>query len=63
MGDVCRIRHGERDSVITTVGLVPFAVKGCRAIFEEDRRTSGEMWAGCVPSAVAGSLGVPRAVL
>lgn len=50
MGDVCRIRTGQRDGVETTVGLIPFAVKGCRAIFEEDRRTSGEMWAGLCPT-------------
>jgi hypothetical protein len=46
MGDYCRIRHGERDGTWTTAGYLRFAVKGCRSIFEEDRRTSGEMWAG-----------------
>lgn len=47
MGDVCRVRHGERVGVLTTAGYLTFAVKGCRAIMEEDTRTSGgEMWKG-----------------
>ena len=49
MGDFCRIRTGQRDGVKTRVGFISFAVEGCRAIFEEDRRTSGEMWAGLCP--------------
>jgi hypothetical protein len=46
MGDRYRIRHGERDGVDTAAGYLRFAVNGCRSIFEEDPRTSGEMWAG-----------------
>jgi len=46
MGDVCRIRHGERDAVMTTAGYLRFAVKGCFEIFEDDTRTSAEMWPG-----------------
>ena len=46
MGDKYRVHHGERDGVETTAGYMRFAVRGCRAIFEDDVRTSGEMWAG-----------------
>ena len=49
MGDVCRVRTGAREPVATRAGNLPFSVKGCRAIFDEDRRTSGEMWAGLCP--------------
>ena len=36
MGDVCRIRHGERAGVQTEAGYLRFAVKGCRVILQED---------------------------
>lgn len=47
MGDRYRIRHGERDGVMTRVGYLRFAVNGCLSIIAEDKRlTGGEMWAG-----------------